>query len=207
LNYCYNELEKIIDNYSFFEVSKLILKVANEMAEDNDDNHELYQQLKNISSNIKNKANLALICLSILSSKVQFKNGEKRKNKIKKRNLSKKEKGTPIIKKTVKNSEQKYIFGSHYYKLNDNIYCYKNKSLRPSYKSTLYCEKRDGKECEAYIKVNTDSNDILLFGDHNHEGISENSFYKRFPTFKDKIWNHIQLIKNDNNEEEIIYDN
>ena len=73
LNYCYNELEKIVENYSFYEVSKLLLKVANEMIEDNEDNHELYQKLKNISSNIKNKGNLALICLSILSSKIQFK--------------------------------------------------------------------------------------------------------------------------------------
>ena len=208
LNYCYNELEKIIENYSFFEVSKLILKVANGMTEDNDDNHELYQKLKNISSNIKNKGNLALICLSILSSKVQFKKGKKEKNKIKKPNHIKKEKETPVINKTVKiNGRQKYIFGNHYYKLDNNIYCYKNKAKRPNYKISLYCEKREGKKCKAYVKVNSDSNNILVFGEHKHEGIPENIFYNKFPTFKDKDWNHIQLIKNDNNEEEIIYDN
>jgi len=208
LNFCYNELEKIVENYSFFEVSKLILKVANGMTEDNDDNHELYQKLKNISSYIKNKGNLALICLSVLSSKIQFKKAKKGKNKIKKQIHFKKEKGESVISKTVKsNKKQKYIFGDHYYKLDNNIYCYRNKSSRPSYKIALYCEKRHTKQCKAKVIVNNDSNNISVFGEHNHEGISEDRFYIRFPEFKDKNWNHIQLIKNDDNEDEIIYDN
>ena len=198
VNFCYNELVKIMEKYSFFEVSNILLKVANEMAEDNDDDHELYQKLKNISSNIKNKGNLALICLSALSSKIQLKNDKKGENEIKK--VHSEDKGGKNLKKTAKkNKKQKYIFGDHYYNLNNNIYCYKNKSKYPSYKITLYCEKRNNKRCKAHIIVNgcDDSNNFLIIGDHEHEGISAKSFYKRFPTFKDKNWSHIQLIKDE----------
>ena len=200
VNFCYNELVKIMENYSFFEVSKLLLKVANDITEDNDDNHELYQKLKNISSNIKNKGNLALICLSALSSKIQFKNTKKGENKSKKQVNSNEEKGTTIKNKIAKKiSQQKYIFKDHFYNLNNNIYCYKNKSKHPSYKTTLYCEKRNIKGCKAHIILNSgnESNNILIIGDHEHEGISAKKFYKRFPAFKDKNWSHIQLIKNE----------
>jgi len=195
VNFCYNELEKIMENYSFFEVSKHILKVANDIPEDNDDNHDLYQKLKNISSNIKNKGNLALISLCVLSSKIQFKKGE---NKIKKQACSKEDKGATNMNKTAKgNYKQKYIFKDHFYNINNKIYCYKNKSKNPSYKTTLYCEKRNIKGCKALIVVNSDFNNVLMYGDHEHEGISKSTFYKRFPTFKDKNWNHIQIIKNE----------
>ena len=200
VNFCYNELVKIMENYSFFEVSKLLLKAANDMTEDNDDNHELYQKLKNISSNIINKGNLALICLSALSSKIQFKNANKGENKNKKQVHNNEEKETTIMNKIVKKiSQQKHIFRDHFYNLNNNIYCYKNKSKNPSYKTTLYCEKRNIKGCKAHIIVNShnESNNILIIGDHEHKGISANKFYKRFPTFKDKNWSHIQLIKNE----------
>ena len=195
VNFYYNELEKIMENYSFFEVSKLILKAANDITEDNDDNHELYQKLKNISSNIKNKDNLALICLSVLSSKIQFKKGE---NKIKKQAHSNEGKRATNMNKAAKgNYKQKYIFRDHFYNINNKIFCYKNKSKNPSYKTTLYCEKRNNKGCKALIVINSDFNNVLMYGDHEHEGISKNTFYKRFPTFKDKKWNHIQIIKNE----------
>jgi hypothetical protein len=166
VNFCYNELVKIMENYSFFEVSTILLKVANEITEDNDDNHELYQKLKNISSKIKNKGNLALICLSALSSKIQLKNDKKGENKTKKQVSSNKDKGKTNMKKTAKkNNKQKLIFSDHFYNINNNIYCYKNKSKNPSYKITLYCEKRHIKGCKAHIIVNSgnESNNSEIF--------------------------------------------
>ena len=204
LNNCYNELEKIIEDYSFFEVSKILLKVANEMTEDTDDNHELYQKLRNISSNIKNKGNLALICLSILSSKIQFKKAKEKlkenENKITKQVQSNEGKGISNKDKTEKkNKKKKYIYGDHFLNLNDKIYCYRNKTNKPCCKTTLYCEKRHARGCKAYIVANSNSNDFSICGDHEHEGISTKVFYEKFPSFVDKNWTHIQLIKNENN--------
>ena len=86
LNYGYTELDKIMSKYTFFDAAKIILKINNGILEDNGDNHELYQQLKKISSVIKNKNNLTLMCLGILSSKIQFKKDEERENKVAKEN-------------------------------------------------------------------------------------------------------------------------
>jgi len=206
LNNCYNELEKITEDYSFFEVSKVLLKVANEMTEDTNDNHDLYQKLKNISSKIKNNGNLALICLSILSSKIKFKKAkgkeDKKETKIKKQDDSNETKRTSNKDKTgKKNIQKKYIYGEHFLNINNKIYCYRNKTNKPCCKTTLYCDKRHSKGCKAFIVANSNSNEFSICGDHEHEGISENIFYEKFPSFLDKKWTHIQLIKNENNSQ------
>ena len=220
LNYGYTELDKIMSKYTFFDAAKIILKINNGILEDNGDNHELYQQLKKISSVIKNKNNLTLMCLGILSSKIQFKKDEERENKVaKENNLNKKEKDkedkidkvgniniSNIFQIMERKCKKKYIYGNHYYKTHNKIYCYKNRSLIPRRYATLFCEKRKICGCDAKVLVNSDPNDILLFGRHRHEGMPNNDFYKQFSRFKNKNWNHIQFIRK-GSEENIMYYN
>jgi len=82
LDYGYKELDKLMSKYAFLDAAKIILKIHNGIPEDNDENNDLYQKLKSISSVIKNKNNLTLMCLGILSSKIQFKKDEEPENKI-----------------------------------------------------------------------------------------------------------------------------
>ena len=221
LDYGYNELNKLMSKYTFFDAAKIILKIHNGIPEDNDENDELYQKLRNISSVIKNKNNLTLMCLGILSSKVQFKKEEDRGNEVIKQKIRKEknnknknkkvkedkieDKDIPTIIERIRSSKKRYIYRNHYYKLNNRIYCYKNKSLEPRHYVTLFCEKRDSSGCNAKIIVNGNPNDILILGHHEHGGISKIEFYKRFPIFKSKNWNHIQLIRKGINEKIIYY--
>ena len=113
---------------------------------------------------------------------------------------------TRLIKRIKRKEKEPYIFREHFYHLNKKIYCYKPKSSKSTYYQILYCEKRDINGCNAKVLVNSNPNDILVLGDHGHRGISLREFYKRFPMFKNKDWNHIQLVKEDD-EEYIIYNN
>ena len=111
-----------------------------------------------------------------------------------------------LIKRIKKKEKEAYIFREHFYNLNKKIYCYKPKSSKSTYYQILYCEKRDINGCNAKMLVNSNPNDILVLGDHAHRGMSKREFYKRFPMFKNNDWNHIQLVK-DEDEEYIIYSN
>ena len=113
---------------------------------------------------------------------------------------------TRIIKRIKRKEKEPYIFKEHFYHVNKKIYCYKPKSSKSTYYQILYCEKRDIIGCDAKVLVNSNPNDILVLGEHGHRGISLREFYKRFPMFKNKDWNHIQLVKEDD-EEYIIYNN
>ena len=113
---------------------------------------------------------------------------------------------TRLIKRIKRKEKEPYIFREHFYHVNKKIYCYKPKSSKSTYYQILYCEKRDIIGCNAKVLVNSNPNDILVLGDHGHRGISLREFYKRFPMFKNKDWNHIQLVKEDD-EEYIIYNN
>lgn len=113
---------------------------------------------------------------------------------------------TRLIKRIKRKEKEPYIFKEHFYHVNKKIYCYKPKSSKSTYYQILYCEKRDIIGCDAKVLVNSNPNDILVLGEHGHRGISLREFYKRFPMFKNKDWNHIQLVKEDD-EEFIIYNN
>ena len=218
LDYGYKELDKLMSKYTFYDAAKIILKIHNGIPEDNNENNELYQKLKKIYYVIKNKNNLTLMCQDIISSKIQFKKDEDKNNEVIKQKIRKEENNknkkervkedkhiSNIFERIRKHGKKKYIYRNHYYKLNNRIYCYKNKSLEPRHYATLFCEKRYSSGCNAKILVNYNPNDILIFGHHKHGGISKIEFYKRFTTFKGKKWNHIQLIRKGINENIIYY--
>ena len=69
LNFCYKELDDIISKYPFFEIAQIILKINNDINDEDNNNKELYEKIKKITSIIKDKNNITLMCLSILSSK------------------------------------------------------------------------------------------------------------------------------------------
>jgi len=141
-------------------------------------------------------------------------NKEKKEEKVKRKHTKERfsinkiiNKDTSKIIKRIKRKEKdQYIFREHFYHVNKKIYCYKSKSLRLSYYQMLYCEKRYFNGCNAKVLVNSNPNDIVVLGEHDHRGIPLREFYKRFPKFKNKDWNHIQLVKEED-EEYIIYNN
>ena len=89
----------------------------------------------------------------------------------------------------------KYIFGNHYYKDKNNIYCYYSRTLKPRRYVTAYCFHREF-GCKAKCVVFANCNKVQLHGTHfNNCPVSKRMFYIDFPDLKNKKWTHIQLIK------------
>lgn len=72
LNDCYNKLTELISEYPFIEISKIILKLINDIAQEDNDNNILFKEIKKIISKMKNKGSITIMCLSILSSKINL---------------------------------------------------------------------------------------------------------------------------------------
>ena len=153
-------------------------------------NQKLFKEDKNIFSekNIKDKDSKC-----IAESKIN------KKKKI----LIKQEEGEEIFveeskcnkeKENVKEKSQKQvIFKEHYHNDGNNIYCFRPKKIMMySKRCTLYCI--DINECKAKCRVYTYSNEVDFIGNHNHEGISKENFYKKYPFLENKEWNNIQVI-------------
>jgi hypothetical protein len=67
LSTCYDELDAMFSKYSFAEISQLILKIMNNIGEEEKKNVKPYEEMKCIISKLKNKENLLIMCFSILS--------------------------------------------------------------------------------------------------------------------------------------------
>ena len=73
---CYKTLKELISNYSFNQISEIIIKIINDIdIEDNND--EFYQKIKKITSKIHKKETIPMMCLNILSSKIPLFNNNK----------------------------------------------------------------------------------------------------------------------------------
>ena len=46
LNFCYKELDDIISKYPFFEIAQIILKINNDINDEDNNNKELYEKIK-----------------------------------------------------------------------------------------------------------------------------------------------------------------
>lgn len=73
LSTCYDELDAMFSKYSFAEISQLILKIMNNIGEEDKKNVKPYEKLKCIISKLKNKESLLIMCFSILSKKCLLK--------------------------------------------------------------------------------------------------------------------------------------
>ena len=87
LDDCYKKLETLFSNHSFTEIAHILLKIMNDINED--DNSQLFSEIKEATSKIKNKESIAMMCVSILSSKIPLnmtknKTNEKENNGIEK---------------------------------------------------------------------------------------------------------------------------
>ena len=84
LDKCYNTLNDLISQYSFTEIADIIIKISNNMPVDDktgNDRADLYKKVQKATSQIKNKENITMMCLSILSSKYSLNNQIKEKPK------------------------------------------------------------------------------------------------------------------------------
>ena len=235
LNFCYEELSDIISKYPFFEMAQIILKINNDISDVDNNNKELFEKIKKITSIIKNKNNITLMCLSILSSKsllndhinqindhfidindieeiekekneedikieTEKKNSDETKTKAeRKKEFLEKEKNENNFFKEFKFMKKEYIFGKHFYKFKENIYCYMPKTIKPCRFVSVYCVRRD-QGCKAKIIIYSNSNSVLVLGTHRHSGKSPIEFYKKYPFLKNEKWKHIQIIKEEGKE-------
>ena len=89
----------------------------------------------------------------------------------------------------------RYIFGNHYYKHKNNIYCYYATGLKAHRYVSAYCFHRDF-GCRAKCVVYANCNKVELHGTHfNNCPVSKKIFYIDFPDLKNKKWSHVQIIK------------
>ena len=79
INECYEKMKELISNYSFNQISELMIKIFNDIDVDRKDtnNNELYQKIKKITSKIHKKEIIPMMCLNILSSKNALNNNDK----------------------------------------------------------------------------------------------------------------------------------
>ena len=230
LNFCYKELDDIISKYPFFEIAQIILKINNDINDEDNNNKELYEKIKKITSIIKDKNNITLMCLSILSSKsllndhinqieesfieindieeiekekneedIKIEDGKKdndvtkAKAERKGKNMEKEINENNFFK-GFKFKKNKYLFGKHFYKYKENIYCYVPKTIKPSRFVSVYCLHRY-QGCKAKIIVYRNSDYVSVIGTHKHRSRSSTEFYKKYPFLKNVEWKHIQIIK------------
>ena len=80
---CYNILNDLISESSFTEIADIIIKISIGILDDksNNDKTELFKKIKKAISKIKNQDSIAMMCLSILSSKYFLNNNIKEKPK------------------------------------------------------------------------------------------------------------------------------
>ena len=72
---CYKTLKELISNYSFNQISEIIIKIINGI-DIEDNNNEFYQKIKKITSKIHKKETIPMMCLNILSSKIPLFNNK-----------------------------------------------------------------------------------------------------------------------------------
>ena len=93
----------------------------------------------------------------------------------------------------------KYKYGLHYYNSKNGVYIYDPREGKKKDKITLYCKKYIS-SCRAKCVVYKNSDDVTMKGSHNHNGISYNYFCKINPEFKNKNWEHAQVVKENGKE-------
>ena len=212
LNHCYNKLSDLISEYNFSDIADVILKLNNDIKKDPSDKNEkaLFNEFKKINSVIKKKDDITMMCLSILNS---------RKNNIENNqdindSVESKEKETIIKVKSKKEQDEEkneinetrfinsfkgmnqtnYRFGLHFFNSKNGVYIYDPKQGKKTESLTLYCKKYTS-GCRAKCVIYKNSNDVTMKGTHNHAGSSYKCFCNIHPEFKNKNWEHAQVIK------------
>ena len=223
LNLCYNKLNDLISKYSFSDIADVILKLNNGIKKDNSDKNEeiLFKEISNLNLVLKNKEDIITMCLSILNSKNSNNNinqdnntdldisdhspedEETEEKHIKKEKNAKSEtKENTMINGFKAMNKDEYIFGIHFYNSTNGVYLYYPVSEEKQQSLALFCKNRDS-GCKARCVVYSNTNDVTMKGIHNHKGESYNSFCQIHPEFKNKNWEHVQII-NENGEDIII---
>ena len=194
-------------------------------AEESDPNEkQLFREIKKIISVIYKKEDIIMMCLSILSSKnpqieketqieeEETQNVENTQNKANSNDndeidISIDEKDPISQGKEKKHREKKefingfeltnqplYKFGLHFFKTKKGVYIYDPRTGQKRNCLTLYC-RRNQVGCKAKCVIFSNSNDVIVKGNHNHKGIPYDSFYKNYPELKNKNWEHVQIVK------------
>ena len=244
LDKCYKKLDDLISEYSFSDIADIIIKINNDI---NNDKSELFKRMKKITSTIRNKESISMMCLSILYSKlssnntykeISKKNGEKKdisenekedekedekeekegeedEEEEKEEEITELKKNKYVSDEDSEDPEEyntkrkygrivkgfngmkqiKYIFGNHYYKDKNNIYCYYSRTLKPRRYVSAYCYHRE-LGCNAKCVIFGNCNRVQLYGTHiSNCPVSKRIFYLDYPDLKNKKWTHVQIIK------------
>ena len=189
---CYKTLKELISNYTFNQISEIIIKIINDI-DIEDNNKEIYQKIKKITSKIHKKETIPMMCLNILSSKIPLFNNNKLSpseevieikedsndqkaimKEIEKQNEEKKEEEIEEVIEIGDEIEEKEI-NKKKKKVN-----YTNKNPKKSEQKKI--SPRMSKKKEQIIEKNKriDNNDVFIngFKDINQEYSFGNHYYK-----------------------------
>lgn len=130
-------------------------------------------------------------------------NQKEEKPKIRRKSLNKDKYERKVINGFKSLNQINYKFGMHFFNSGNNcIFQYDPKVAERRTNITLFCRKRAVYGCKAKCTVYSCSNDVTLGGKHNHAGIPYKLFYDAYPQLKNEDWEHVQIIKD--KEEDII---
>ena len=209
LNHCYNKLSDLISEYNFSDIADVILKLNNDIKKDQFDKNEkaLFKEFKKINSVIKKKDDIIMMCLSILNSRnninennkgINAQDESKEKDSIIQEKCKKKterEKNEPRFIDGLKGMHHSdFTYGLHFFNSKNGVYIYDPREGKNRESLTLYCKKYTS-GCRAKCVIYNNSNDVTMKGSHNHIGTSYKYFCNIHPEFKNKTWEHAQIIK------------
>ena len=170
---CYEKLDDLISKNDFTKIAYIILKLLNDIDENDKDDDKLFNEIKKIISNISNKESIIMMCLSILSSKYLL-NNKLVKNSKKVEIQEKKDEISEIV--NLSNSNFEY---NNFYEINEEI------------EEKIEGEKRQNEVVITLINgMENFKDEHYSFGKHYYN--NNNQIYCFFPT-KNKFANKLTL--------------
>ena len=194
----YDELKKLINKYSFFDVIKVIIQITNNMIIEGEKDKLIFNQLQTTLKKFNKKDDITLLLLSVLNDKFsKEENKEETSNNIEICLDEEEPKENDIISincdKSSESEKNKYEYIILLKKYKNYIHSYK---LTNTDKITNIITSCIDKDCKALCHMT--ANKIYPKGKHNHKGISKSisKFEDKYPILvNNRSWKYAKIVK------------
>ena len=197
----YDDIKKLISEYSFFEVVKIIIQLNNNMNIEGEKDKMILEKLKPIMEKFNEKEDMLLLLLSALNDK--FANKETKENKDNIVICLDEDKSNDSNNTNYNEFKYKYEYIIVLKKCSRYIHSYKINNIDKNANINISCEN---KNCKAFC--NLTNNKITSKGRHNHQGtLKLSSIQSLYPEIvKNKMWKYARIIKYNGKEYIKIYE-
>lgn len=197
----YDDIKKLISDYSFFDVVKIIIQLNHNMNIEGEKDKIILEKLQPIMDKFKEKEDILLLLLSALNDKIS--SNETKENKDNIVICLDEYKSNDSNNTTSNEFKHKYEYIIVLKKCSRYIHSYKINNIDKNSNITISCEN---KNCKAFCNIT--NNKIISKGRHNHKGtLNLPSIQSRYPELvKNKLWKYARIIKYNGEEYVKIYE-